>query len=156
MHAVPLAWHYTILPVYKLIVDSGVLRPADCRIELGERPILWFSTNPFWEQTANKMLFDSATGKETKLSMVETAQKAGGLVRFAVPVQRLVRWPRLGQLANIKSKTRKILEEAGIRMGADYRQWYGTLESIPTRDCLAIESMDLNNWQWIDDVNHPS
>jgi hypothetical protein len=80
--------------------------------------------------------------------MEETARIAEGLVRFAVPLESLVRWPRIGQQANIKSKTRKFLEEAGIRHRADPRQWYGTLERINVNDCIAIETMKLETRTW--------
>ncbi len=146
MNMVSLAWHYTITPIYFEILKSGYLKPSDSYLTPGEKPVLWFSSNPFWEETASKSLKDH--GMTIHLSMEETAQKAGGLVRFAFPLELLVRWPRIGQQANIKSKERKILEEAGIRRGADPRQWYGTLERINVDDCIAIERMKMETRTW--------
>src|SRR6476619_153404 len=47
-------WHYTTGQCAAMIIESKVLRPADCYISPREKAILWFSANQFWELTANK------------------------------------------------------------------------------------------------------
>ena len=142
-----IAWHYTTMQKYPLILESCLLKPADAYVADDEKPILWFSTNLYWEQTANKAL-RTLEGRLLSLTMEQTAEKAGGLVRFAVPLERLVRWPRIGQQANVKSKIRKSLEATGIRAKANYMEWYGTLESMKLSDCVGIEFMDMATWTW--------
>ena len=53
------AWHYTTGTKLDLILAGGVLRPTDSYIPDDEKPILWFSSDAFWEPTANKMILQS-------------------------------------------------------------------------------------------------
>ena len=65
-----------------MIIESKVLRPADCYISPREKAILWFSANQFWELTANKGIIDG--GIRRTATMEETAHHGGGLFRFGV------------------------------------------------------------------------
>jgi hypothetical protein len=49
-----LAWHYTTGSNALLIFESGVLRPTSLYVAPPEKPVLWFSTTPYWEPTASK------------------------------------------------------------------------------------------------------
>jgi hypothetical protein len=49
-----LLWHYTVRPHILSILSDGVIKPATAFVSRRERPIVWFSSNQNWEQTANK------------------------------------------------------------------------------------------------------
>ena len=123
------AWHYTTGQNAKLILESGKLMPSVEFIEPQEKPILWFSTNELWEQTANKMTM-TPDGKIRPLTMEETRNMGEGLFRFGMPSHELIQWPRLARSANMRSKIQRALEEGGLRAGADFREWCGLLESV--------------------------
>ena len=123
------AWHYTTGQKARLIFESGELKPTGAFIEAQEKPILWFSKNQDWEQTANKMTM-LPDGKIRPLSMEETRKMGGGLFRFGSLSDELIQWPRLARLSNMRSKIQRALEEGGLRAGADFREWCGLLEPI--------------------------
>src|SRR4029077_12352964 len=106
-------WHYTTGQCAAMIIESKVLRPADCDISPREKPIVWFSANQFWELTANKGIIDG--GIRRTATMEETAHHGGGLFRFGVSEERLIRWPRIGELANIEPNMRRRLDEGRSR-----------------------------------------
>lgn len=138
------AWHYTTGQKAKLILESGELKPTSAFIEPEEKPILWFSTNELWEQTANKML-GLPNGALRFLTMQETRDMGGGLFRFGMPTDQLIRWPRLARTANMKRKVQWTLEEAGLRGGADFREWCGLLEPVSIA-ALTWEEMTDSGW----------
>lgn len=146
------AWHYTIGERLPAIFESGELRPSDHYIKKGEKPILWFSTNPHFEPTALKGGL-SADGSYRGLSVKETEQEGGGLFRFGVSLDRVTSWPRIGSLAGMKTKIKKSLEVVGIRQGASPRQWYGSLDPIPIHE-MRLEWLS-DGGDWVDHMHHP-
>lgn len=137
-------WHYTTGQKALLIFESGELKPSSSYIEPGEKPILWFSHNQYWEETANKAIIEEG-GKLRRLSMTETSDLGGGLFRFGMPFDRVVNWPKLATLAGMRSKIRKNLEIAGIKSGADFREWCGLLQPVSIFT-LYGQKMDAGEW----------
>ena len=82
-----LVWHYTVGACYEGIVREGIIKPASDYVPKHERLIVWFSTNPYWEATANKACLNP-NGKIEALTMSETAERGGGLF-----VLELIRMP---------------------------------------------------------------
>lgn len=140
-------WHYTTGTKLRLILADGFLRPTDHLISKGESPILWFSRDQYWEQTANKGV--EIHGFNFTLSMEGTAVSGAGLFRFGVLRDGLINWPQLGKAAGMKSKVQRGLEKAAIKMGSDCSKWLGSLEPIRVRDCH-IQGMNPESRTWID------
>src|ERR1700741_1052892 len=112
-----IAWHYTIGLKLPLIRESGCLRPTDTGIGPSERPVLWFSTAPYWEPTSAKGL---ATGGASRtLSMQENAEMGEGLYRFGLPACTLIRWPEIGKRAGMRAAMRNALMRVGRQQGAN-------------------------------------
>lgn len=76
-------YHYTIGIRMKNILAEGVIRPATAHVPKGERAVVWFSANPQWEETANK-LWDDGSGNLRRLNKEETRNLGDGLYRIAV------------------------------------------------------------------------
>src|SRR5918912_908845 len=76
-------YHYTVGQYLPAIIESEEIRPATALIANGEKPAVWFSTNPVWEQTCNKLWQDS-TGRIRGLNNRQTMEKCGGLVRIQI------------------------------------------------------------------------
>jgi hypothetical protein len=140
------AWHYTTTQKAKLIFESGELKPTTSFIESRERPILWFSKNQGWELTANKMMM-LPNGEPRHLTMEETFEYGGGLFRFGKPSNQLIQWPRLARIANMRTKIQKAVEVAGLRAGADFRDWCGLLEAVSIAD---LHCQTMKDWGWVD------
>jgi hypothetical protein len=150
-----LAWHYTVGLKLPLIRESGCLRPTDVGIGPDERPVLWFSTAPYWEPTSARMRPRSSqerlAAKDSlpfhRLSMQENAELGEGLYRFGLPVERLIRWPEIGKRAGIRAPLRNALMRAGRLQGAEPSQWYGTFREIPIEDLLFQQLVNFRQWE---------
>jgi hypothetical protein len=150
-----IAWHYTVGLTLPLICESGVLRPTDALIGRDERPVLWFSTNPFWEPTSAKMIarsmkeqLESEDGLPFRtLSMYECAEGCDGLYRFGLPAAQLIKWPEVGKRAGISAPMRNAIIQAGHMQGANPSQWYGTFEEIPIDGLLLQQLVDFRRWE---------
>ncbi len=60
------------------ILRDGFIKPATAGLPPGERPAVWFSSNPVWEETANKRAeFD---GYLIPLNREQTALCGDGLM----------------------------------------------------------------------------
>lgn len=47
-------WHYTIGQRIDSIIEDGMIKLATAFVPQNERPVVWCSFSPKWEETANK------------------------------------------------------------------------------------------------------
>lgn len=140
-----LAWHYTTGDKFVSIMESRELRPATAYVPDNEKPILWFSTHPYFEPTARKT-WEDASGKRL-LSVPELFKMGGGLVRFGFPKRMLLRGTALQQAANTSSAIWAGLKAVGRGQGGNPDDWWGCLESVSVKSCV-VEVMD-ENLRWV-------
>jgi hypothetical protein len=76
-------WHYTVGVHLPSIVSDGEIRVATAFVSDHELPVVWCSTNPHWEQTANKA-FQKSDGTVRCLSREETETLGRGLARIQI------------------------------------------------------------------------
>lgn len=135
----PFAWHYTTGEKFQLIKNERLLRPAYLGVVAPERPVLWFSTNPFFEPTAMKArLID---GKRQALTLRELYDLAHGIVRFGCPLHMLKHGPDLRKSAKIQGTVWNALASAAKRMGADPAEWWGHVGTMQL-DGVVVEVMN--------------
>ncbi|MBB3190659.1 hypothetical protein [Halomonas cerina] len=137
-------YHYTSerhhLPA---ILASGELRGrADME---GERPLVWFSTHPFWEPTATKPRWIG--GLLVPQTFDEYCDEFG-CVRFALPAAdgRLMSWRRACKFAGIPKRDRWAMESVGMEAGGDPRQWLALVGPLPLGE-LKAERLENGHWQ---------
>ena len=148
----PMAWHYTTGTAAVAIMRGFTIRPATAGIEATEEPVVWFSTNPHWEHSANKSLKDP-DGRVRRLGFAETVSVGRGAGRFGMPVEKLTPWPAIAQAAHIAPAMARALEKAAVVMGADAREWYGILGSVGTANCV-FEYLDGDVWRnFLEEIN---
>jgi len=139
-------WHYTTGQKFTLIAQDGIIKPATIGVPRGERPIVWFSTHPMWEPTACKGMINE-TGKLVRLTMDQTREMGGGLVRFAVALQTAPHdWRALKELSGMSGRMAQHLYHEGIRQGARPGDWWGTFDPVPRSKWLAIQVYDSGEW----------
>jgi hypothetical protein len=140
-------WHYTCGDRLELILKSGEIRPATAGIEKGERPAVWFSSNPVWEETANKLRLDSWTGEVRSLTKQETHEYAGGLARIAVsPETAPVNWERFCRESGASTKMLAGLKKAAYSMSSHPSQWFVSFSPVRREKWLSIELWDGKKW----------
>lgn len=149
-----MAWHYSRGHNYAAIIKSGFLACATAGISEGEKPVVWFSINQLWEATVNGMTIEADRITYTKLTMLETKATNGGLYRFGVPSGQLIPWINLVKVANISSKTKKVLEASARKSGSNPFQWCGSLQRIDIRETIIETMNDANKWQSVEKDVH--
>lgn len=143
-----LVWHYTTRSCGRHILDSGELKPADSYMECGEKPILWFSRNQYWEETANKAFVPHGAKVSRRLTMKQMHEFDGGLCRFGISIERLLPWPEIAVAAGMRKGIQKGLEKAGREYRANPRDWLGSLEKVSIWNNNVFMQTMSDDWEW--------
>jgi hypothetical protein len=139
-------WHYTTGECFWHIVQDGLIKPATARVPAGENPIVWFSTNPEWEPTANKS-WVNPQGTLVGLDKDATAKLGGGLVRIGVANETAPHdWHAIKELSRMSSRMSRGLYAAAVACGARPGDWWGSLEPVPRSKWIAIQIYDEGAW----------
>ena len=139
-------WHYTVRRRLESILTDGAIKPATAQIEDRERPVVWCSTNPNWEETANKA-FKSAMGFIHPATRETTERFGAGLIRIQVNPEAVpVRWRDYVRDSGIRPKIARGLVRAAKKVGSSPRQWRMNYEPILASHWLGIETWDGHDW----------
>lgn len=140
-----LAWHYTTAFHIQAILESEMLRPTGIGIKPPEKPILWFSTNKYWENTVIKSLSDDeAQGFLSRDQLMFVTQ---AFFRFGVPMKGLLFGTMLKQKARMPNMAwRNLLAGAKVNK-ADFTEWCGTFESIALQNTVIEVMYDDMRWR---------
>lgn len=141
-----MAWHYTVMLHFESIIMSEVIMPNALDMAPEAKPVAWFSRNPHWEKMANRRAIDPVTGDRVTLTMWQTRQAGGGLVRFGIDATKLLHDRTLWQRARVDDAARDALVTEGVRQGADPLEWCGSVKPVPV-ERLVIESLD-DTYRW--------
>lgn len=141
-----LAWHYTPGVRFKGIVDAGFIRPAVAGVPENEKPVVWFSLNPYFEETARK-IFTDGRGNQRVLLMEETRSLGEGLYRLGVAPKSLLTGEALRMRARIKRETWAQLSARARAIGSDPSSWFGSLTPVNLTDCTVQVMNDDLTWE---------
>ena len=143
--AVVLRYHYTVGQCIKAIIGEGIIRPATARVPKGERPIVWFSSNPDWEQTANKGWLQNRVA--ITLTKEQTRERAGGLFRIGVLNETApYSWQQLRFLSKMHPAAADRLEEVARERGSNPDEWYGTFHAVTDDKWLVVQELTDEGW----------
>lgn len=138
-----LCWHYTVGLHIDSIGESQVLRLADRYMLPGERPAVWFSTNPIWEPTANKR---HPNGSRS-LTKEETEDLCDGLFRIGVAIATAPHdWAEFQQLSGLKEELARGLAASAEAVGAQTQDWRVSFVPVPSSDWVSVERWDGTEW----------
>jgi hypothetical protein len=141
-----LLWHYTTERNLRSLMRKGSILPSTSIHAASQKPIVWFSANQFWEQSANQDL--TIGGIEHQLTMEGMLAYGGGLARIGVAPETVPHdWAKLKRLANISERQAKRLTTGAVNRGADPAEWYGTFESVPRKNWLVVEVFRDGAWK---------
>lgn len=143
-------YHYTIGAYLLPIIESDEIRPATAGVPAGERPAVWFSTNPEWEETANKMTARKGKGRvvvATKGTRESTAKGGGGLVRIAVrPEAAPFSWQDYRALSGVAKAHADSLENVARFDGANPDEWRVSFDPVPRSEWIDVEVWTAGAW----------
>ena len=140
-------WHYSALPRLAAIMDSGFLKPGNVYAP-GETPMLWFSANQHWENTATKMV-KGPSGLLMPLTFQQQAKRFG-CIRFGLPWDdlRILPWKAACSVAGTPREVRRSLEASGKKIGGKSEDWFATSVTI------GLEELHFQVWRdgWFDEL----
>lgn len=147
-----LAYHYSKGAHLPEIQRAGILDPRRTVMHgapIIERPILWFSSDPYWETTVSGIDF-SPDGSVRHLTMEESRAAFGTLIRFAFETRRLQPWKgdRLRRKARMSREIAVALEQTAREAGADPTLWYGCFRPIALGELASIEVFE-DTGMWV-------
>jgi hypothetical protein len=143
----PILWHYTVGRRLIQILRDGRIRPAIAGVPASERPIVWFTRSPKWEQTANK-LWRAPDGRFIALNQQQTAERCGGLARIGVsPDTAPSDWKTLRELSGMSTREAYRLYNSAIRQGSRPGDWRGAFDAVPQSRWIAIELYEAGEWR---------
>ncbi len=142
-------YHYTTQDVHApKILDSGELQPRKDGAPEHEKPLLWFSKNHVWENTATKTLL---VGGELYSLTLEQLFNEYGCVRFSMDKMPdgLMDFKTACKYAGIPTKQRLAMERFGIEKGANPKHWYALKDPVSIEGLLMEVMTDVGVWEAI-------
>jgi hypothetical protein len=141
-----LAWHYTTERKFQHIIASGMLIPGGIGGESTGTPVLWFSRNQHWEQTAGDKCNEPGQPVR-RLTMRETYVASGGLVRYGCDVKRLYVGEVLRRKAQMTDEVWAALYAAGKLQQGYPAAWCGSVDSLPIDGLVVHVLSESFKWQ---------
>jgi hypothetical protein len=148
--------HYTLYQRLRDILKTGVILPATVGINEGESPVVWFSTNPDWEETVRKRIVIGKKGQQIGPLSKDGLSKYGfPPVRIEVNPAKvsLYSWEHFKEHSGIPVKQAKELVKVAKKWGANHQEWWVCYEPVPLTSCLnPIEIWNGSEWIDIEDA----
>ncbi|MBN3852833.1 hypothetical protein G3N59_05515 [Paraburkholderia sp. Ac-20340] len=125
-----IAWHYTTAQCFRGIEETGGLLPSAPHMLDAEKPLLWFSVNQHWEQSARRGWTEN--GKRRLLSLEEMILHFGALYRFGMHELRTAIGERqIRRLGRIRPGTWDQMIKNALAMGSDPNEWRACSAFVP-------------------------
>jgi len=139
-------FHYTVKSRLDLILADRIIKPATAMIEPQERPATWFSFNPLWENSSNKII-SSSQGIYFSCGLEDMA-------KYDLPCRIEVNpscapydWNAFKRLSGISKLMAEALFESSIEGGCNPLDWWVSFDSVGSRYWWAIECWNGKNWE---------
>ncbi|HEX8564651.1 MAG TPA: hypothetical protein VF648_03210 [Pyrinomonadaceae bacterium] len=141
-------WHYTPLINLSKIIESGHIKLSDALVPAWEKPAVWFSTNPFWENTCLKVR-KTLFGMPFILTKKQMVEKAG-LGRIEVsPRAAPSSWEQFKKLSRISNKHIKQMLFFANQVQAKPSQWYCNFSPVGSEFWITIEEWSEERQKWL-------
>ena len=141
-------FHYTVVNYLPAIFERNMLMPTAKNSE--EEQAVWFSTNPEWEETANKA-YHSGDGIPIEGNKWDSYKIYGGLARIEVaPEIAPYNWEQYKKKSNISMEKAQEIEARAAECKADPEEWRISFEPVPKDNFISIEVLDWDNQVWED------
>jgi len=130
-----LAWHYTLGSHLLRILENGHILPHDQPdTPAVECQLVWVSLNQRYEPSAAKRLEVNGVAQPPTLEVMR--QLGNGVYRLGVPPRSLLTGETLRKHARISKDRWQTLAQQAQACGAAISEWYGTIDPVPSSDCV--------------------
>ena len=144
-------WHYTDVRYLPLIFESKKIKLAKAFFPEGVKAAVWFSTNPVWEETANKMYRGPEVTSYYKGTKETTYILGAGLARIRISRKAApYTWEDYKRMSGITRGLFEALEDAAREDGANPGEWRLNFEPVPIDKWLAVEVLNWDRQTWED------
>ena len=147
-----IVWHYTTVQRLNLIAQSGVIQPSAPTRERSEKPVVWFSSKPDWDATAN-LVVTTANQTRRHASTDETIIVGGGLARIGVSADLApYDWKHYKKLSGVSPRRAKAMYDRATMVGSRPSWWRVSLEAVPRSGWQSVEIW--NDFEWLADASY--
>jgi len=144
-------FHYTVARYLPQILESKMMLPATEGFEKKRWHAVWFSTNPIWEETANKMYMSE--GIRIPGNKLDTHEMGKGLMRKEVtPKAAPHDWEQYKSISKMPGNLSRGIAKAAKDRGADPNEWHVSFEPVLQRDWLGVELFNWGTQVWEDSM----
>ena len=145
-------WHYTTGQRLSGIAHSGVLRPSAPTRERSEKPVVWFSSKPDWDATANLIVATSGRARRYA-SKDETIIVGGGLARIGVAASIAPHdWKDYKKLSGVSPRRAKAMYDRAVAVGSRPNGWRVSFDPVPQSEWRIVEIW--NDFEWLADSSY--
>ncbi len=142
-------YHYTVAGLLPSIREDKEIKCATANIYKRGKPAAWFSTNPNWEESANKMYM--LNGKVHIGNKETTALYGKGLARIEVMEDAApYTCEDFKLMSGIPQYLIPTLEKGFKNIKGDPNEWRCSFEPVPVSKWLSIEIFDHRTQTWKD------
>ncbi len=141
-------YHYTTFGYLEEIIESKYLKvsPWEKKNNI-ERPALWLTKNPNWENSATKGYFDKTTGESRYLTFEEQSYSFG-CVRITIPHNvSFCNWDEYKLCSKEPINLTRELEKIGLQQGSNPEDWYVSFEDVPITEIIAVDFWNGVEWE---------
>jgi hypothetical protein len=141
-------FHYTVFQRLQSIFTDTEIKVATKNVPAGVKPVVWFTTNPDWEETANKDV-DFGNGSTEFLNRQSMWEKGIHPIRIEVdPTKVSLRsWSNYKKNSGDSMDTIKSLEKTAKQLGSNPKQWMVSYENVPVDAIIGVSNWDGAKWQ---------
>ena len=126
---------------------DGFIKPADIGIAPGEKPVVWFSANQFWEETVWKV-WVSEDNKTTRELSMGGLHDVCGIYRIGVAAETApLTWDDIKTTSGMPEASANGLQRVARERGAKPKEWRGTFKPVPKDKWIAVEKFDGLAWK---------
>lgn len=139
-------WHYTSKDRIDTILDSEVINLATAGVPDRERPAVWLSSNPIWENTATKGVVENGIRRSVTKDEMDSLC---GLARIEVEIfSGIINWKHFKRVSGIKNSSASALESSGLNKNANPKEWFTSFKPISIDYWIKAEI--LVDGKWVD------
>jgi hypothetical protein len=144
-------FHYSVARYLPQILEDKMILPSTEGLEKERWHAVWFSTNPIWEESANKMYL--ASGIRIPGNKLDTHEIGKGLMRIeVVPEAAPYDWEQYKRKSMIPGKLARSFLGNAKKGGANPKEWRASFKPVPQRDWLSVELFNWDTQVWEDSM----
>lgn len=159
-------YHYTKGCHLAKIVNEGIIRTSKTLIEKKEKPAVWLTKSPEWEQACNvghvvtaNELVSGQTYSSDEIEMVtcndDYMKKEMGMCRILISENiSTISWAKFKHVSGISADVYHALDRISRNEGSPVNQWYCLFNGIPRRYWEGVEMFVDDQWiRWDEKIS---